>query len=113
MQVPLNQTVTIKLNGSGAGTAKVGPISAREVWSPQVASVKVATNTNEAQCLVYVGDAAIQQNLIDGTYSGSSGDATDRIAATKIKVGWWVFAVWTGGDANAVATLTVTGVKDV
>lgn len=111
--VPLNETVSVRLDGAGAGTAKVGPISAREVWHPAAAAVKVSTIENEAQCLIYVGDSATQQNFVDGTYSGSSGDASDRMAATIVRVGWYVWATWTGGDPGATATLTVTGTKDV
>lgn len=113
MQVPLNESAFVVLNGSGAGTAKVGPISARETWIPAGISVRASSATAEAQCLIYVGDQAIQRNFVDGTFSGSSGDATGKADATKIKVGQYVWAVWTGGDAGATATLTVTGTKDV
>lgn len=111
--VPLNQTAVVVLDGAGGGTASIGPISAREVWHPDVISVKASTNTDEAQCQIYVGDSATQPNFIDGTYSGSSGDASDRAASTLIRVGWKVFATWSGGDAGATATLTVTGTRDV
>ncbi|MEU9022349.1 hypothetical protein [Actinomadura sp. NPDC048394] len=111
--VPLNETVPVVLNGAGGGTAKVGPLTAREVWHPSNASVKVSTITNEAQCLIYVGDSPTQANFMDGTYSGSSGDSSDRVGATTVRVGWYVWAVWTGGDPGATATLTVTGTKDV
>lgn len=113
MKVLLNESATVVLNGSGNGTAKVGPISAREVWHPDNAHVSCATNVNEAQCLIYVGDSPIQRNFIDGTFSGSSGDSTDRIGSTTVKVSQYVWAVWTGGDAGTSATLTVTGSKDV
>lgn len=113
MQVPLNESATVKLNGSGGGTAKVGPISAREVWSPENVHVSASSNVNEAECQIFVGDSAIQRNYIDGTFSGSSGDSSDKVSATQVRVGTWVWAVWTGGDANAAATLTVTGTKDV
>ena len=111
--VPLNESATVTLNGAGAGTAKLGPISAREVWTPSRIAVKASSATSEAQCLIYVGDQAIDSNFIDGTFSGSSGDATDAAAAAQIKVGAWIWAKWTGGDAGATATLTVTGTKAV
>ncbi|MBO2459369.1 hypothetical protein [Actinomadura violacea] len=111
--VPLNETAVVVLDPTGAGTASIGPISARESWHPDVISVKVSSKINEAECQIFVGDSATQPNYIDGTYSGSSGDATDRAAATLIRVGWKVFATWAGGDAAATATLTVTGTKDV
>lgn len=105
--------INIKLNGSGAGTAKVGPLTAREVWHPDNAHVQVSSNVNEAVCNIYVGESATQSNFRDATFSGSSGDATSRIGSDVVKSGWYIWAVWTGGDANATATLRVTGSKDV
>ena len=112
--VPLNETAIVRLNSSGNGTAKVGPLSQREVW--HIDNVHVSANqnpTNEAQCSVYTGDLPIQQNFRDMTVSGSSGDGTDRANASVIKCGQWVYAVWLNGDANVVATLNVTGTKDI
>lgn len=103
----------VVLNGSGAGTVKLGPIGAREVWHPE--NVAVSANqspTNEAQCLIYVGDANTKA-FRDGTFTGSSGDSTDKCNADKIKVGQFIWATWTGGDPGVQATLTVTGTKDV
>lgn len=112
--VPLRESVPIKLNGSGNGTAKVGPISAREVWHPDNAHVSANANpTNEAQCSIYVGDSPASINFRDGTFSGSSGDSTDKVNADVVKVGWYVWAVWNGGDANVTAILTVTGTKEI
>ena len=104
---------TAVLNGSGGGTVKLGPVGAREVWSPAVASVSVSTNVKEAQCRVYVGDSAVPANFIDGTLSGSTGDSTDRVSGSQVKLGWYVWAVWSGGDAGSVATLNVTGTREV
>jgi hypothetical protein len=111
--VPLNDTVTVVLDGSGSGTAKVGPISAREVWRPAMAHVSVSTNTTEATCSVFVGDAAIAANLRDATFKGSSGNATARVNADIVKVGSYVWAQWTGGDPGATGTLNVTGTKEI
>jgi hypothetical protein len=109
----LAQTAVINLNGSGAGTAKLGPLTAREVWYPDNAHVAVATNTLEATCKVYVGPDTTQSNFRDESPQGSTGDSTGAISADVIRTGFYVWAVWTGGDANAQATLTVTGRKTV
>lgn len=112
--VPLNETATIRLDGSGNGTAKIGPLTQREIWHPS--NVHVAANanpTNEALCKVYAGDLPIQQNFRDATVSGSSGDSTDMVNATLIKSGQYIYGVWSGGDPNVIATLNVTGTKDV
>lgn len=108
---PLSETDVITLNGSGAGTAKLGPLSSRETWYPDNVHVAVATNVLEASCRVYVGPDTTQSNFRDESPMGSTGDSTGAASADVIKTGFYVWAVWTGGDANAQATLTVTGRK--
>jgi hypothetical protein len=108
------QFATVILNGSGNGTVKLGPISAREVWNPANAHVSANANPiNEAQCSIYVGDTVMPNNFRDGTFSGSSGDSTDKIGADIVKMGHYIWAVWTGGDAGQIATLSVTGTRDI
>lgn len=116
MRVPIQGAFdSTTLDASGNGTAKVGPISAREIWYPSNAhvSANIGTVTNEAQCIVYVGNTVGAGQFRDGTLSGSSGDATGKISADIIKQNEYVFAVWSGGDPGATATLVVTGYKDV
>lgn len=111
--VPLNEFATVLLDGTGAGTAKVGPLSAREIWHPATATVSANNNpTNEAQCQIFVGDSN-NLRLRDSTESGSTGDNTGKISADVVKCGEFVWAVWSGGDAGQYAKLTVTGTKDV
>lgn len=111
---PLNESAVATLDANGNGTAKIGPLSAREVWHPQNAHVSAnATPTKEAQCSIYVGDQPIQSNFRDATISGSTGDSTDRVNADTVKVGQYVHAVWSGGDPLVTATLVVTGQRDV
>ena len=114
-RVTLNESVTVTLNGSGAGTARLGPLTARETWYPINAGVKAVSTippTNEAQCVIYVGQTATAENFRDNTFSGSSGDASGKVSG-KLPKNYFVFAVWTGGDAGAKATLSVTGEKEV
>jgi len=106
-------TATVIFNGSGNGTARLGPSGSSEVWAPAVASFSASTNTKEAACQIYVGDQPIQANFVDGSLSGSTGDSTGRVGAYLLKLGWYVWAVWAGGDAGAVATLKVSGMKEV
>jgi hypothetical protein len=110
--VPFTQSASVQLNGAGAGTASIGPLSAREVWHPILASVSVSTRTAEALCTLYVGDIVAPQFLRETTFTGSSGDSTDRVAGA-VKCGQKIWAVWTGGDPLSPATLTVTGSKDI
>lgn len=111
---PLSQSTTVVLNGSGNGTAQLGPISAREIWSPQTVHVQCQQPvTNEAKCTIYVGYSATQDNFRDATWSGSSGDSSSKVNADTVKTGHFIFATWTGGDVGSVATLVVTGTKTI
>lgn len=103
---------TVVLDGSGNGTVKLGPIGPREKWFPTSAGVSASSHVAEAACTLYVGDAPIRGNFRDATLSGSTGDSSGRCTG-PIPLGWFVWAVWTGGDPGAVATLTVTGSKTI
>jgi hypothetical protein len=110
----LDETAFVTLNGSGAGTVSLGPLTAREVWNPVNASVRVNQNpTNEANCVIYVGQTPTQENFRDQTFTGSSGDVTDRVSGKKVSKGDYIWAVWTGGDAGQRACLNVTGEKEI
>lgn len=109
----LSDFAQVVLDGSGNGTAKVGPLSAREKWTPALIAVAATSNTKEATCKIYAGAAPQQPYFIDATYAGSSGDSTGRGAAKTVEVGQYVWAVWTGGDAGATATVTVNGTKEI
>lgn len=115
-RVSLDETIGVVLNGSGNGTARLGPLTAMETWYPTQASVKVSFSgsnpVNEATCRIYKGDSATDNNFKDGTFTGSSGDATDKIAG-KLQHNLYIFAVWTGGDVGETAYLTVTGDKEI
>ena len=111
----LNVTLYVTLNGSGAGSLKAGPASAREVWNVTSVSVKTlqtqAQIVNESQCDISAGDVNTKA-FKDGTFSGSSGDVTDQITE-PVKFSEFVWADWTLGDAGAIAVLTITGSKNV
>lgn len=113
MRVALAATMPVKLNASGAGSVKVGPLSAREVWWPETVHVSCASNVLESTCKIYVGPDTTQSNFRDQTPFGSTGDSTGSVSADKLTTGMYVWAVWTGADANTTATLTVTGQKDI
>jgi hypothetical protein len=109
----LYESNVVTLDGSGNGTVKAGPLTAREVWNPVTASVKANANpTNEAQCTIYVGLTATAENFRDQTFTGSSGDATDKVVG-RLPKGQFVWAVWSGGDAGQQARLVVTGTKEI
>jgi hypothetical protein len=113
--VNLSQSAVATLDGSGNGTARLGPVSSRETWKPQVASVKTnqvpGTITSEAQCRIYAGPDTSDAYFVDGTLSGSTGDSTANVAGQEISCGEYVWAVWTGGDPGAQGRLNVQGDK--
>lgn len=101
----------VTLDGSGNGTASIGPLSPGEQWSDLTVSVSVASNVAEATCRIYAGAAATPGYFADGTTWGSTGDSTTNLGT--VQVGGGVFAAWTGGDPGAKATMTVTGTRTV
>jgi hypothetical protein len=113
--VQLNQSAVITLNGAGNGTAQLGPLNAREMWLPEVVSVKTnqapGTIVNEALCKIYAGPDTSDSNFVDGTLSGSTGDSTGNASGQSVDCGEYVFAVWSGGDAGAQGRVNVTGSK--
>jgi hypothetical protein len=111
--IPLNLSASVKLNGSGNGTAQLGPGFPGEIWSPAVVSVSVSTNVSEAQCKIYAGIVAVPATFIDGTLSGSTGDSTDRISGQVFYPGQFIIAVWSGGDVGAIATMNIQGSRQV
>ncbi len=110
--VPLSEFATVTLDGSGNGTAKIGPKAHGVVWHPTVASVKTSTKVKSPICNIYAGSLVNDQSFIDGTYTGEA-DSTDSIAGQELHLGQYVWAVWTGGDVGATGTVTVTGTKDI
>lgn len=109
---PFTRTASVVLNGSGNGTASIGPTITNEVWTVAVAAVSASSNTNEAICKTYAGAAVSASTFVDGTTWGSTGDSTSSFGA-PVYSGQRVFAVWTGGDAGAVATLVINGTRQV
>lgn len=100
--------------GSATGTAKLGPLSAREIWHPQSATVSVVPGTafvNDAQCQIYVGDIN-NRRLRDSTLTGSTGDSSSMMSNDTVKAGAYIWAVWTNGDP-VMHQLTISGSKDI
>jgi hypothetical protein len=112
-QLPLSETNSVTLSGSGAGTASLGPVGSNETWTASNISVICSSNTLEATCKLYVGPAATAPYFIDITVDGSTGDSTDAASTQLIRKGWQVWAVWTGGDSGATGTVNVNGTKAI
>lgn len=108
MIIPINLANSVVLNASGGGTAKLGP-NIGQRWNILTASVLVPTpNVLVPPCNIYIGGAPISDFFIDGTYTGNL-DSTSRTAGYILSAGDFIFAVWTGGDVGAKATLSIYG----
>jgi hypothetical protein len=105
----------ITLNGSGAGTARLGPSGHGVIWI--IGNINVhtgqAVSTGTCQCTIYVGDDTSAVNFRDSTFSGDTGDTTDAASGEQIRLGKYVWAVWAGGVPGDLATVTITGTMDV
>jgi hypothetical protein len=106
------QYASITLNGSGGGTAQIGPTRVREHWQIQGVAVSVDSDINESACSIYIGTAVGQATFVGNTLTGSAGD-TCGCAGMDIQPGQQVFAEWTGGDVGATATMTVFGTYSI
>jgi hypothetical protein len=115
MPIPLRESETVVLDGSGNGTARMRPDGSQEYWLPTGASVKVSSNINEAECIIYIGPSPTDPYVVDGTFTGSFTNSTDRVAGYTIgsHADPYIWAVWSGGDPGAQATLRVIGTKEI
>lgn len=104
--LPLNESASVVLDGSGGGTVRLGPSNASQQWVPSNAACSVTSNTSEPVFVLYNGSPS-NANRIGGTYTGSN-DNTDVNGVTMYP-GSVLTGVWSGGDAGATATLTIQG----
>lgn len=107
----LNTSDTVTLGASGSGRLELGPDTGPPYWNV----VKLVVKTSRPgqapvpACSVYL-DSEDDNGLQDATYDGSR-DASD--VDIDVQRGQHLIAVWTGGQAGDVATLSVSGWKDV
>jgi len=111
-RIALRESAVVTLDGSGNGTARVGPLSAREIWYPDNVAISVNGFTVQATTTVYMGPDTSQSSFRDTSTFGS-GDNTGACNADTVKCGFYIWAVFVGGDPGLQATVTVTGLKDV
>jgi len=121
---PLNEQVTITLNGSGNGTARISPgqpgapgsgVGAGRnsglTWTLQGVAVSVsAPVTADAACSCYISygvQSSGPQDLQGTSQTGSTGDTCTVTAS--LRPGDWITCIWTGGDPGHYATMRVFG----
>lgn len=103
----LNTSASVTLDSNGNGTVQLTvPIGV--TWNLTVAAVSTSTAVLNPTCSIYMGPTPTPDNLIDATYTGNQ-DATGKVAGFPLTKGQSIWAVWTGGDVGAVATLSLFG----
>jgi hypothetical protein len=98
----------LQLNGSGAGTASVGPTGLGTVWYP--ASVVFGTSVtpfDSSIINVYVGPAGVPTALQGTLITGGVGVVS--LAIPAMSPGLYIIAVWSGGTAGSTVSMNVTG----
>lgn len=110
MAEPFSLGVDITLDGSGAGTARLGPTFGPPLWHVTAISVRTSQPGigNIPQCSVY-RNTIDTNGFIDGTYDGSM-NSTD--VNFDLAQGGQVIAVWSGGNAGNIASLVVHGTRE-
>lgn len=104
----------VTLNGSGNGTAQAGPRLAGEAWYPTSVSISMTGSqpTTVATCYIYAGGGVSPATFVDATYAVLAA-ASSLISGQTLYPGQSVYAVWTGGNPDAVGTLVVNGTRTV
>lgn len=103
---PFNTNQKVTLSGAGYGFIRFAPVGCS--WQIRRIAVLCSTRVLEARCRTYVGQIG-ELYVVDGTYSGSSGDTTDTVI--DLMDGTPLFVEWSGGDANTIATATISGMQ--
>lgn len=114
-------TTTVSLNESDEGIVSSGGIATLSVqpqghgitWHVDSVQVRASSSLNEGTCTIYLGTKAITANYRDETFTGSSGDTSDKLQGIEIRQGAVIFAVFSGVDPGATAYLTVVGTAEV
>lgn len=114
-EIQLDESDSVVLDVNGNGLVRLVPYGSKEYWTLATAAVKCNTHVVEAQCVIYVGPVVSDANIADATFTGSSGNASGKVAGRIIGRNRdpYVWAVWTGGDPGATATLSVQGTKQI
>lgn len=112
---PFSLAATIRLDGTGAGVAQLGPSITNEQWAPGRVSVSCSATVTAGSCeaSIYCGAYIGQDTFKEGTFSGDTGDSTDAVSGENLYPGQFVFAQWAGGVPGAFATMRVQGTRTV
>ncbi len=105
----LDEFARVTLNGSGNGTVSLGPRNSRQVWNVTNLAVFTTSTVNVPTATAYHGTPSPGSSL-GGTYDGNN-DSTG--IAAMLYPGQQLSVQWTGGDAGAVATVSLYGTLEI
>lgn len=104
---PLVIGSSVTLDGTGAGQISLGPDQGPPNW--RVTSIIIQTNRRGQAPIPAVQlylDSVAPSNSIGLSYDGSFGQASGEQQLVR---GQHIIAVWSGGQAGDIASLTVNG----
>jgi hypothetical protein len=104
---PVSPSASVRLSGAGAGQVGLTPPSGVQ-WQLSLATLSIPGPVLIPQGFLYSGNSSGPIQLIDSTYSGASA-SSGKVAGLPVFPGTYIWAVWSGADANAVATLQLFG----
>ena len=110
---PVSPQTTVTLSGAGAGQCSLTPPSGTR-WDLQLAAVSTVSPSGTTvllpQCWLYLGNSSGPLTLIDSTNAGNSA-SSGKVSGAPFYAGTCIWAVWTGADPGAVATLQLYGTQ--
>jgi hypothetical protein len=101
---PYNSVV---LDSNGNGQCSLGPPSGTK-WALRLGSGEVSTANVQPRLDFYRGSASGPIELIDSTFTGAQA-SSGKVGGAVYYAGQLLWAVWTGGDPGATATLRAFG----
>lgn len=96
----------VNLDSTGGGQVDLYPTGNGD-WVIVQLGVTVATSTNQPTAKIYRNGVS-PTSFVEGSYTGSNDSSDTRHV---LKQGEFLSCVWSGGDAGARATMTVTVVQ--
>ena len=108
-QYQVNPNTTVTLNASGNGQCSLTPPSGTR-WDLQLAAISTTGTVKLPQSFLYLGNSNGPLTLIDSTNAGNSA-SSGKVRGAPVYAGTYIWAVWQGADANAIATLQVYGTQ--
>ena len=103
-RVPIRDSRSVILDGSGNGSVSFGPGRPNTRWVITGVSVSVATKVLEATGVLTRGGLRVSE-----TFTASSGDSDNELPVDPLWPGETYIFTWTAGDAGQRATLAFRG----